>query len=67
MKGSESLFSALDLPPEAQAIQDAYWHAEREWEAKRRAYELVLADVLAMVQGGREKEANVATANEQAI
>ncbi len=42
----ETMFSFLDLPPEAHALQDDYWRAEREWETKRVAFETVLAEIL---------------------
>lgn len=43
---SGSLFAALDLPPEAHALQDAYWKAKHEWEALAASYEAALGDLL---------------------
>ena len=40
------LFDALDLPPALTPLQDAYWAARREWQAKDAAYRLVLKEML---------------------
>jgi hypothetical protein len=40
------LFDALDLPLEAQPLQDAYLEAKREWESLAASYHATLLDLL---------------------
>lgn len=48
----EQLLEALDLTcqpdgiPELVIVQDHFWAAKREWEAKKAAYELVVSDIV---------------------
>ena len=41
-----TMFDALNLPPEVHSLQDAYWKARGEWEAKERGFEMTLAEML---------------------
>lgn len=40
-----ALADALDLPPEMQPIQDAYWKARRRWTELQHAYLTVIEDM----------------------
>jgi hypothetical protein len=43
---SRAVMEALDLPHSLQAVQNAYWMAQHEWEKLDEAYRIVVSDML---------------------